>query len=499
MTNLFDLPFDEADGAAGPDAGPARDAAPRVYTVTGLTAEIRLQLETTWAEVWVEGEVSNCRPWTTGHIYFSLKDAGAQLRAVMFKSAARALPFKLEDGQHVIARGRLNVYEPKGEYQIVCETIEPKGLGARQLALDQLKKRLQAEGLLDQARKRPLPTLPRKIGIVTSLDGAALRDIIKVLARRYPNAHLVIAPTRVQGDTAAADIARALGLIGRVEGVDVVIAGRGGGSIEDLWAFNEETVARAIARCPVPVISAVGHETDFTLADMVADLRAPTPSAAAEIVVAAKNEFVARIDRLADRADAAVRARVQGGRHDRQRLVGRPAFAGFPARLALRGRHLAEAESDLQRTLRGALARRQRAFQRLQLRLEALNLRRHLARFQTRLTHADAGLRAATLARAHGARARLGSSAARLDALSPLAVLGRGYAVCWDAATQTILRDAAAVADGSAVRVTLHRGELDCTVRGRSLDTPESHVSPPLGAEARRAKAAESRSGPDRP
>jgi len=470
MTNLFDLPFDEAE----PDAGPARDAAPRVYSVTALTAEIRLQLETTWAEVWVEGEVSNCRPWTTGHIYFSLKDAGAQLRAVMFKSAARRLPFKLEDGQHVIARGRLNVYEPKGEYQIICDAIEPKGLGARQLALDQLKKRLQAEGLLDQARKRPLPTLPRKIGIVTSIDGAALRDILNVLARRYPNAHLVIAPTRVQGDTAAADIARALGLIGRVEGVDVVIAGRGGGSIEDLWAFNEETVARAIARCPVPVISAVGHETDFTLADMVADLRAPTPSAAAEIVVAAKNEFVAQIDRLADRAGAAVRARVQGGRHDVQRLVGRPAFAAFPARLALRGRHLAEAGSDLQRTLRAALARRQRAFQGWQLRLESLNLRRHLGRLQTRLTHADAGLRAAVLARSHGARTRLGASAARLDALSPLAVLGRGYAVCWDAAKQTILRDAAAVADGSAVRVTLHRGELDCTVRGRSFDPPES-------------------------
>ena len=248
----------------------------------------------------------------------------------MFKSAARSLAFKLEDGQHVVARGRLNVYEPKGEYQIVCESIEPKGLGARQLALDQLKKRLQAEGLLDPARKRPLPTLPRKIGIVTSIDGAALRDIIKVLGRRYPNAHLVIAPTRVQGETAAADIARALGLVGRVEGVDVVIAGRGGGSIEDLWAFNEEPVARAIARCPVPVISAVGHEVDVTLADLVADLRAPTPSAAAEIVVAAKNEFVARIDRLADRADAAARDRVQGGRHGLQRLAGPAGLRRIP-------------------------------------------------------------------------------------------------------------------------------------------------------------------------
>ena len=474
MTNLFDLPFDDADDAAEPEPSRAAGATPRVYTVTELTAEVRLLLETTWSEVWVEGEISNCRPWTTGHIYFSLKDAGAQMRAVMFKSAARLLPFKLEDGQHVVARGRLNVYEPKGEYQIVCESIEPKGLGARQLALDQLKKRLQAEGLLDAARKRPLPTLPRKIGIVTSVDGAALRDIIKVLSRRYPNAHLVIAPTRVQGDTAAADIARAIGLIGRVEGVDVVIAGRGGGSVEDLWAFNEEAVARAIARCPVPVISAVGHEVDVTLADLVADLRAPTPSAAAEIVVAAKDEFVARIDRLADRANGAIRGFLQDGRHDLQRLVGRPAFAGFPSRLALRGRHLAEVESDLGRTAHASIARRQRAFQALQLRLESLSLKRHLGRVQTRMTQADAALRAAILRGGNRARARLGTAAASLDAMSPLAVLGRGYAVCWDATKQTILRDAAAVVDGASVRVTLHRGELDCTVRGRSMDTPES-------------------------
>jgi exodeoxyribonuclease VII large subunit len=283
----------------------------------------------------------------------------------------------------------------------------------------------------------------------------------------------------VQGETAAADIARAIGLVGRVEGVDVVIAGRGGGSIEDLWAFNEEPVARAIARCPVPVISAVGHEVDVTLADLVADLRAPTPSAAAEIVVAAKNEFVARIDRLADRADAAARDRVQGGRHGLQRLLSRPAFAGFPGRLALRGRHLAEVESDLGRTARASIVRRQRAFQTLQLRLESLNLRRHLARVQARIAQADAALRAAIVRQSHDARARLGNAAARIDALSPLAVLGRGYAVCWDDARQTILRDAAAVADDAKVRVTLHRGELQCVVRSRSVATPKSRIPHP--------------------
>jgi exodeoxyribonuclease VII large subunit len=469
MTSLFDLPFDD-DGDDGRTGGaPGAPPSPRVYTVSELTAEVRLLLETTWSDVWVEGEISNCRLWTTGHIYFSLKDAGAQLRAVMFKAAARALKFKLEDGQHVLARGRLGVYEPKGEYQIVCAEIEPRGLGARQLALDQLKKRLQAEGLLDAARKRPLPALPRKIGIVTSIDGAAIRDILTVLGRRYPDAHLVIAPARVQGDTAAADIARALAEIGRVEGVDVVIVGRGGGSIEDLWAFNEEPVARAIAACPVPVISAVGHEIDVTLADFVADLRAATPSAAAELVVAAKNEFTARIDRLADRAEAAALRRVQLGAQALQRLEARPAMAGFPGRLALRGRHVAELLLDLQRVGRDGVARRQRAFQALRLRLEALDLRRSVGRIQARLAQADSRLQAAAVRKYHGAEARLGSLAARIDALSPLAVLGRGYAVCWDENRRLILREAAAVREGDAVRVTLHRGELRCTVTGRDV------------------------------
>jgi len=466
MSSLFDLPFDDDAGGARVDKAPAPPP-PRVYSVSELTAEVRSLLESTWADVWVEGEISNCRLWNTGHIYFSLKDAGAQLRAVMFKTAARSLRFKLEDGQHVLVRGRLGVYEPKGEYQLVCADVEPRGLGARQLALDQLKKRLQAEGLLDASRKRPLPALPRKIGVVTSIDGAAIRDILKVIGRRYQNAHVIIAPARVQGETAAADIARALGEIGRVEGVDVVIVGRGGGSIEDLWAFNEETTARAIAACPVPVISAVGHEIDVTLADLVADLRAPTPSAAAEIVVAAKDEFTARIDRLADRVSAAVRRRMQQGLQALQRLEARPAIAGFQGRLALRGRHVAELLLDLQRTGRDGLARRQRAFQSLRLRLETLDLRRSFGRIQARLSQADARLQAAAVRRYHAAEGRLGSVAARLDTLSPLAVLGRGYAVCWDGARQQIVREAAAVNDGDAVRVTLHRGELRCVVTGR--------------------------------
>ncbi len=252
-------------------------------------------LETGFGEVWVEGEISNCRVWNTGHVYFTLKDGDAQIKAVMFRSAVRYLKFKPEDGMHVIVARPAERLRPKGEYQIVCEHLEPHGLGALQLAFEQLKKKLQAEGCSSASRKRPLPALPRKIGIVTSLDGAALRDIIKVLRRRHPNAHLVIRPTRVQGEGAAADIAEALRAIVQVHGVDVVIVGRGGGSLEDLQAFNEEPVARAIAASPVPVVSAVGHEVDVTIADFVADLRAPTPSAAAELVVTAKDEFCARV------------------------------------------------------------------------------------------------------------------------------------------------------------------------------------------------------------
>ncbi len=336
------LPFD--DPAPPPPPPPPRR---RVLSVGELTAALRGLVESEFSEVWVEGELSGARVWNTGHLYFTLKDANAQIKGVMFRTSLRLLKFKPEDGAHVIARGRLSVYDPRGEYQLICEHMEPKGLGALQLAYEQLRKRLAAEGLFEPARKRPLPALPRRIGIVTSRDGAALRDIIRVLRRRYPNAHLVIAPTRVQGEGAADEIARAIHRIGAVAGVDVVIAGRGGGSIEDLWAFNEEVVARAIAACPVPLISAVGHETDVTIADFVADLRAPTPSAAAEIVVGRKDEFVHQIDAVGGRARAAMRSRVQRLDARFHQLSARPAFAGLPGRIALRQRHVSELAAAL--------------------------------------------------------------------------------------------------------------------------------------------------------
>jgi exodeoxyribonuclease VII large subunit len=447
--------------AASAPAAPSR----QVMTVTELTVRVRDALEGMFFEVWVEGELSNCRVWNTGHLYFSLKDAGAQIKGVIFRSALRYLKFKPTDGLRVIARGRVSVYEPKGEYQLVCEHLEPHGLGARQLAFDQLKARLQKEGLFDAERKRPLPALPRKIGVVTSLDGAAVRDIIKVLTRRYGNPHLVIRPARVQGEDAAPDIATALNAITRVPGVDVVIVGRGGGSIEDLWAFNEERVARAIARSPVPVISAVGHETDVTIADFVADLRAPTPSAAAEMVVAAKDVFCNRIDRLHDRLLAAVRRRVQSLSRRIHIADARPSFAGFPGRVVMRQRHVSELAHALAGTTRARLALRARRVQHLRRQLDVLDIGRRFAGLRTRLVAADARMNAATTRTRHRAAAALGEAASRLDALSPLAVLGRGYAVCWTGDRSRVIRDAAATSPGDRVRVTLARGELDCEVR----------------------------------
>jgi exodeoxyribonuclease VII large subunit len=472
MTDLFDLPFEEEPAPTRePAPSPKAPAARRVFSVTELTVRVRDLLEAEFFEVWVEGELSGCRLWNTGHLYFTLKDGSSQIKAVIFRSALRYLKFKPADGLRVVARGRVSVYEPKGEYQLVCEHLEPHGLGALQLAFDQLKKRLQEEGLFDAARKRPLPALPRKIGIVTSLDGAAIRDIIKVLRRRYANAHLVICPARVQGEGAAPEIARALRQIARVPGVDVVIVGRGGGSIEDLWAFNEEVVARAIARVPVPVISAVGHETDVTIADFVADLRAPTPSAAAELVVSAKDEFVGRIDRLQGRLRAAARARVQGLSRRVHMVDSRPAFAGFRGRIAMRGRHAAELSHALARVMRAGLAVRERRRQQLERQLSTFDAGRRLAGIRTRLVASDGKLENAVRRRQHRAAAQLGNVAARLESLSPLAVLGRGYAVAWNADRSHVIRDAAAVAPGETIHVTLSRGELDCEVRSTADPT----------------------------
>ena len=463
MADLFDQPFEEPP-VTREDVAPVR-ARRRIVTVSEVTAEIRSALESGFGELWIEGEISNSRVWNTGHVYFTLKDPAAQLKAVMFRSAYRYLKFKIEDGIHVVARGRLGVYEPKGEYQLVCEHLEPQGRGALQLAFEQLKRKLQAEGLFAADRKRPLPSLPRKIGIVTSLDGAALRDILKVLGRRHPNAHIVVRPVRVQGDGAADDIARALKAIAKVPGIDVVIIGRGGGSIEDLWAFNEESLARTIAASPVPVISAVGHEVDVTIADFVADLRAPTPSAAAEMVVTAKEEFGARIDRLRGRLTAAIRSDIQRRRNVLHLLTSRRGLAGWHVRVALQGRHVSELTHALRRSATALVARRAREHQGRVNRLEANDVRRRLAAMRGRVGAADSRLHAIAGRVCERARARFAALTGRLETLSPLAVLARGYAVCWNDERTAIIRQASAVTPGDRVRVTLHEGELDCEVR----------------------------------
>jgi exodeoxyribonuclease VII large subunit len=482
MNDLFDLPFEEDDEAV--DSRPSAVDSPgvvstdhqppttnhqpparRIHTVTELTVRVRDHLEAEFFEVWVEGELSNCRLWN-GHLYYTLKDSTSQLRGFMFRSTLRYLKFKPADGLRVVARGRLSVYEPKGEYQLVCEHLEPHGLGALQLAFDQLKKRLQDEGLFDAARKRQLPALPRKIGVVTSLEGAAIRDILNVLRRRHANAHIVIRPARVQGEGAAGEVARGLRALLRVPGVDVVIVGRGGGSIEDLWAFNEEVVARAIAAARVPVISAVGHESDVTIADFVADVRAPTPSAAAELVVARTDEFANRIDRLHERLVAAAHGRVQRLSRRVHVASGRPAVAGYAARLAMKGRHAAELDRSLEDAVRFAVASRARRLQAVLRQLDMLDLGRRLGAVRTRLVAARGRLAGAVARRRHQADAALRDCASRLDTLSPLAVLGRGYAVCWNADRTRVLRDAAEVSPGDIVQVTLSRGEIEAKVSG---------------------------------
>jgi exodeoxyribonuclease VII large subunit len=472
MTSLFDLPFEEEEPPA--DTAPraaGRSAAPRpsLYSVSELTTEIRSLLETGFGAIAVEGEISNCRLWNTGILYFTLKDTGAQIKAVMFRTAVRSLKFKAADGMHVIARGRLGVYEPKGEYQLVVDALEPQGVGALQLAFEQLKRALAAEGLFDQARKRPLPLLPRKVGIVTSLDGAALRDIVSVLRARHPTLSLVVRPARVQGDGAALDVARGINAIGRVAGVDVIIVGRGGGSMEDLWAFNEEIVARAIAACPIPVISAVGHETDFTIADFAADVRAPTPSAAAELVVARKDAFAQRLDRQAGGLHSSMRRRILAARAQIHRLERRHGLAGLPATIAMRGRHAAELTHALRRLMRQAAAVGERRVRTLQLQLERHDLRRRLGVTRERLSNSDTRLGAAIWARQQRAAGALAGAAGRLENLSPLAVLGRGYAMCWDEDRRRILRTASDVTLGDTVHVTLAQGQLECEVKDRQV------------------------------
>jgi exodeoxyribonuclease VII large subunit len=451
MTEWRQLPF---DGEGASDAHPV--------SVSELTMQLKGIVEGAFASVLVLGEISNCRPWSSGHLYFTLKDDYAQMRAVMFRTRVRLLKFRPEDGQRVIARGRVSVYEVKGDYQLVCDTLEPHGLGALQAAFEQLKRRLQAEGLFAADRKRPLPVRPRRIGVVTSLDGAAVRDILRVLTTRHPSARIVIRPARVQGEGAAADLTRALTAVARVPEIDVVIIGRGGGSTEDLWAFNDEALARAIAACPVPVISAVGHESDVTIADFVADVRAATPSNAAELVVDRADNFRTRIERARQRLEAAIARSA-----DRLGMRVERLDAGldrWPIAVVMRERDCRELGERLARAATAIVGRLDERVDALGRRLERRDVRRVAAELNTRMIRADLRLRQLVHARRVEAESRARGLAGRLHALSPLAVLARGYAVCWDESRTGIIRSAGAVRPGDGVRVTLADGELRCHV-----------------------------------
>jgi exodeoxyribonuclease VII large subunit len=451
MSDSRQLPFE--------DERPSR---PSVVSVSELTAQLKGLVEGTFTGIAVEGEISNCRPWSSGHLYFTLKDDYAQLRAVMFRMQVRQLKFRPEDGMRVVARGRLSVYEVKGDYQLVCDALEPHGLGALQAAFEQLKRRLQAEGLFAAERKRPLPTMPRRIGVVTSLDGAAVRDILRVLTTRHPTASVVVRPARVQGEDAPLDLVRALRAVAKVPEVDVVILARGGGSAEDLWAFNDESVARAIVACPVPVITGVGHEVDFTIADFVADVRAATPSNAAELVVE-------RADHVRTRVATAER-RLQGAfsrTTDRlglrvQRLDAQ--LRRWPINVVMRERDCRVLDGRLTRAAAGRLGRLATRVNTLKQRLDQRDVRRVTAALKTRLVTADLRLRQLIAVRTVGAEARARALAGRLNALSPLAVLARGYAVCWNEGRTSIIRSTKAVQPGDGVRVTLAEGELRCRV-----------------------------------
>ncbi len=446
----------------------------RPLSVSELTNSVRTTLESRFASVWVEGEISNFKAHSSGHWYFTLKDENAQLRAKCFRSSNQRIRFRPNDGLRVRARGKLTVYPQRGDYELIVEALDPVGAGALRIAFEQLRDRLQAEGLFAKELKRPLPVFPRRVGIVTSPTGAAIRDILNVLSRRTRTVHILFSPARVQGDSAGPEIARAIWLInqyherarheGRVEDlVDVLIVGRGGGSTEDLWAFNQEEVARAIRKSAIPVISAVGHETDFTISDFVADHRAPTPSAAAEIVAAREDQICSTLEHLG------------------RQLVRLTKYRIINARAQVQERALSRAFDEVKNRLRNARLNTNSATHRLQismnenvrranLRSNALAQKLSPARLQVRAAAARSRFEAAAAAssgtivtRLREARQRLGLAAASLDALSPLAVLQRGYAIAHDASGKLLL-DTASLKTGDEVGVRLSKGKFRARV-----------------------------------
>ncbi|HTR01697.1 MAG TPA: exodeoxyribonuclease VII large subunit [Thermoanaerobaculia bacterium] len=446
-------------------------APPRPYTVSELLAEVSSVLRTTWRDVSVVGEVARFDE-RGGHGYFLLKDRSATVSAIIFASDLKRVPFRLEPGLEVVVRGSLDLYAPQGKFQIKAFAIEPVGRGALQLAFEQLKARLEAEGLFEASRKRPIPRLPRRIAVVTSPTGAVIRDILHVLSRRFEGLAITVYPVRVQGEFAAAEIAGALTHLDRRGGFDVVILARGGGSPEDLAPFNDERVARALAACGIPTISGVGHETDVTIADLVADLRAPTPSAAAELVVESKAEVLRRLAHGRGQILRAMRSRLALGRAHLSACERAEGLSGFPRRVHEAREGVTQSRDALVTQLSRRPAEYAARVGAARARLQDFARLAELPRRRDRVGNLRARLSEKARQRLERLRARLAGAARHLEVLSPLSVLARGYAVAYREGAATPLLSASEVAVGDRVRVRLHEGELGAVVRegGRRPD-----------------------------
>jgi exodeoxyribonuclease VII large subunit len=445
-------------------AGPAR----KVYTISQLNAEVRLLLERGLAVIWVEGELSNLSQPSSGHWYFSLKDRNAQIRCAMFRQRNIAVGFAPHAGQHVLARGRVSVYEARGDYQLIVEHLEEAGIGALRLEFEKLKVKLAAEGLFALERKRPLPAFPQRIGVVTSPTAAALRDILHVLARRFAPATVLIYPTAVQGAAAVPGIVAALELASRRAECDVLILARGGGSLEDLWGFNDERVARAIRACAVPVVTGIGHEIDFTIADFAADARAPTPSAAAESVVPDRQAWVAAIARSAQRLHAAVRRELRGAVSRLDTALQRLSLAHPGVRLAQQQQRLDDLEQRINHALRSELHDKRGRLGDVFARLVRHSPDRLVRDLRVRHELFAGRLRHALLASVARAEHRLGLAQRTLHTVSPLATLARGFAIVTRPTDGALIGDASLVNIGDEIEARLARGRLRARVLGKS-------------------------------
>ena len=428
-----------------------------------LVAAVRTHVEREYGDIWVEGEVSNFRAHDSGHLYFTLKDASAQMRVVMFRSSAKLLRFRPENGMQVVARGRVTIYEDRGELQISADYLEPKGAGALQIAFEQLKAKLEAEGLFDAARKKPIPTLPQRIGIVTSPQAAALRDILNILRRRHHGASVLIFPAQVQGETAPLEVSAGVRYFNRARNVDVIIVARGGGSAEDLAAFNHEGLARTVASSTIPVISAVGHETDFTIIDFVSDLRVPTPSSAAELVIRSAQAIEEQLSGWHGRLEKAMRYRLLMARQSLIELAQHGAFARMMDLIHRRQQRRDELIYRLEQAQRNIFERQLRRFEVLSAAVRHYDVRRVLAGMRKDLAAQSTALLSAFRNLLLERRVHIDRMDTAIQALSPLAILDRGYALVFDEAG-ILLKDASKVATGDSISARLARGTVTATV-----------------------------------